>query len=51
LGVRVAATDNRIGAAFMPWASICDKHYLFEEESPRYKQLLSYLTSEQTEAE
>jgi pimeloyl-ACP methyl ester carboxylesterase len=50
-GVRVAATDNRIGAAFMPWASICDKHYLFEEESPRYKQLFSYLTRAQTEAE
>ncbi|NIS36227.1 MAG: hypothetical protein GWO04_42655, partial [Actinobacteria bacterium] len=43
-GVRLAASDDRIGAAFFPWASICDKYYLFEEESPRYKQLFSFLT-------
>lgn len=43
-GVRLAAGDDRIGAAFFPWASICDKYYLFEEESPRYKQLFSFLT-------
>ncbi|AYY12294.1 alpha/beta hydrolase [Actinobacteria bacterium YIM 96077] len=43
-GARFAATDQRIGAASFPWASICDKYYLFEEESPRYKQLFSYLT-------
>jgi pimeloyl-ACP methyl ester carboxylesterase len=50
-GARLAATDSRIGAAFMPWASICDKYYLFEEESPRYKQLFSFLTRARSEDE
>jgi hypothetical protein len=50
-GVHLAAADDRIGAAFFPWASICDMYYLFEEESPRYKQLFSYLTRAQDEAQ
>ena len=50
-GARFAATDDRLAAAYLPWASICDKYYLFEEESPRYKQLFSYLTGAQSERE
>jgi dienelactone hydrolase len=50
-GVKVAATDDRYAAAAFPWASICDKHYLFEEESPRYKQLFAFLTRAQSEEE
>ena len=50
-GVRFAATDDRLKAAVLPWASICDKYYLFEEESPRYKQLFAFLTRAKSEAE
>jgi cephalosporin-C deacetylase-like acetyl esterase len=48
-GVKVAAHDHRYAAAAFPWASICDKYYLFEEESPRYKQLFSFLTRSESE--
>jgi cephalosporin-C deacetylase-like acetyl esterase len=48
-GVRFAATDHRLKAAALPWSSVCDKYYLMEEESPRYKQLFSYLTQAKTE--
>jgi dipeptidyl aminopeptidase/acylaminoacyl peptidase len=48
-GARFAATDQRLAAAALPWASVCDKYYLMEEESPRYKQLFSYLTQAKTE--
>jgi pimeloyl-ACP methyl ester carboxylesterase len=50
-GVRFAATDDRLAAAAFPWASICDKYYLMEEESPRYKQLFAYLTRSKSEDE
>jgi pimeloyl-ACP methyl ester carboxylesterase len=50
-GVRFAATDDRLAAAAFPWASICDKYYLMEEESPRYKQLFAYLTRAESEEE
>jgi pimeloyl-ACP methyl ester carboxylesterase len=50
-GVRFAATDHRLAAAAFPAASVCDKYYLMEEESPRYKQLFSYLTQSASEAE
>ncbi|MPZ59844.1 MAG: alpha/beta hydrolase [Propionibacteriales bacterium] len=50
-GARFAATDDRIAASAMVWASICDKYHLFEEESPRYKQLFAFLTGLGTEAE
>jgi hypothetical protein len=50
-GARFAATDHRIAAAALVWASICDKYYLFEEESPRYKQLFAFLTGLRSEAE
>jgi pimeloyl-ACP methyl ester carboxylesterase len=48
-GARFAATDERLAAAVIMWASICDKYYLFEEESPRYKQLFAFMTGAQTE--
>lgn len=50
-GVRFAATDHRLAAAAFPWASICDKYHLMEEESPRYKQLFAYLTRAKSEEE
>ena len=48
-GVKFAAAESRLKAAFLPWASIADKYFLFEEESPRYKQLFSYLTQAESE--
>lgn len=50
-GARFAATDDRIAAAALPWSSLCDKHYLFEQDSPRYKQLFAYLTGAASEEE
>jgi dipeptidyl aminopeptidase/acylaminoacyl peptidase len=50
-GARFAATDKRIDAAALVWASICDKYHLFEEESPRYKQLFAFLTGAENEDE
>ena len=50
-GARFAATDHRLAAAAVVWASICDKYYLFEEESPRYKQLFAFLTGARSEEE
>jgi dipeptidyl aminopeptidase/acylaminoacyl peptidase len=50
-GVRFAGTDSRIAALAAPWASVCDKRYLMEQESPRYKQLFAYLTRASSEAE
>lgn len=50
-GVRLAGTDSRIAAFAAPWSSVCDKRYLMEEESPRYKQLFAYLTRSTSEEE
>ena len=50
-GARFAATEPRLAAAAIVWASICDKYHLFEEDSPRYKQLFAFLTQAQSEAE
>jgi pimeloyl-ACP methyl ester carboxylesterase len=50
-GARFAATDDRLAANALVWASICDKYHLFEEESPRYKQLFAFLTGAGSEAE
>ena len=50
-GARFAATDHRLKAAALIWASICDKYHLFEEESPRYKQLFAFLTRAESEEE
>jgi pimeloyl-ACP methyl ester carboxylesterase len=50
-GVRFAARESRLEACVFAWASICDKYHLFEEESPRYKQLFAFLTGATDEAE
>ncbi|MDP3136678.1 MAG: prolyl oligopeptidase family serine peptidase [Burkholderiaceae bacterium] len=50
-GMRIAASEPRLRAVAAPWASYVDKHYLMNEESPRYKQLFGYLTQSTTEAE
>jgi dipeptidyl aminopeptidase/acylaminoacyl peptidase len=49
--LRVAAHDRRLRAVAAPWASYCDKYWLAEEDSPRYKQLFMYLTGAADEAE
>jgi len=50
-GMRIAATEHRIRAVAAPWASYCDKCYLLNEESRRYKQLFAYLTRSTSEEE
>lgn len=50
-GLRFAATDRRIKAIAAPAASYCDKQYLMDLESPRWKQLFAYLTQAKDEAE
>ncbi|HZN27702.1 MAG TPA: prolyl oligopeptidase family serine peptidase [Burkholderiales bacterium] len=50
-GMRIAATESRLAAVAAPWASFGDKYYLMTEESPRYKQLFSYLTQSSSEEE
>jgi cephalosporin-C deacetylase-like acetyl esterase len=50
-GARFVATDKRFAAAAFIWASIADKYYLMEEESPRYKQLFTFLTQAESEEE
>lgn len=50
-GARFAATDDRLAAAVLQWASIADKYYLFEEDSPRYKQLFAFMTDAKSEEE
>jgi pimeloyl-ACP methyl ester carboxylesterase len=49
--LRVAAHDKRVRAVAAPWASYCDKYWLMEEDSPRYKQLFMYLTGAADEVE
>jgi hypothetical protein len=44
-----SAVDPRLRAVAAPWVSICDKRYLMEEESPRYKMLFAYLTQAESE--
>jgi naringenin degradation protein FdeB len=50
-GARLAATDHRIAAATLTWASIADKYFLFEEDSPRFKQLFAFITGAESEEE
>jgi dipeptidyl aminopeptidase/acylaminoacyl peptidase len=50
-GARFAATEPRLSGAVLQWASIADKYYLFEEDSPRYKQLFAFMTGCETEEE
>jgi dienelactone hydrolase len=49
--VQAAARDQRFAACAAPWVSFCDKRYLLDSESPRYKQLMAYLTGATSEAE
>lgn len=49
--IRIAATDRRVRAVAAPWGSWCEKYHLFDEESPRFKQLFMYMTGASTEAE
>jgi dienelactone hydrolase len=49
--VQTVARDHRIKACANMWASMCDKRYLMDQESPRYKQLFAYMTGATTEDE
>ncbi|HUZ89689.1 MAG TPA: alpha/beta hydrolase [Candidatus Acidoferrales bacterium] len=42
--MRLALHDPRVKAVAAFWGSLCEKYHLFDEESPRYKQLFRYLT-------
>jgi dienelactone hydrolase len=50
-GLRFAARDRRIRGIAAPAASCCEKYFLMDLESPRWKQLFAYLTQSKTEAE
>lgn len=49
--VQTVTREHRFKAHAASWASICDKRYLFDLESPRYKWLFAYLTGATTEEE
>ena len=50
-GLRFAARDRRIRAVAAPASTYCEKYFLMDLESPRWKQLFAYLTESKTEAE
>jgi dienelactone hydrolase len=50
-GLRFAARDRRLRAIAAPAATYCEKYFLMDLESPRWKQLFAYLTQSKTEAE
>jgi dipeptidyl aminopeptidase/acylaminoacyl peptidase len=50
-GLRFAARDRRIRAIAAPASTYCEKYFLMDLESPRWKQLFAYLTEAKTEAE
>ncbi len=50
-GLRFAAHDRRLRGIAAPAASVCEKYFLMDLESPRWKQLFAYLTQSKTEAE
>jgi dipeptidyl aminopeptidase/acylaminoacyl peptidase len=50
-GLRFAARDQRIRAIAAPASTYCEKYFLMDLESPRWKQLFAYLTDSTTEAE
>ena len=50
-GMRFAARDRRIRAIAAPAASVAEKYFLMDLESPRWKQLFAYTTQSKTEAE
>jgi pimeloyl-ACP methyl ester carboxylesterase len=49
--IRIAAHDRRIRATAAPWGSFCELDHLFEEDSPRFKQLFMYMTGAASEDE
>lgn len=44
-------SDAPFAAIAAPWSSVCDKRYLMNMDSPRYKQLFAYLTGAESEDE
>ena len=50
-GMRFAARDRRIRAIAAPAASVAEKYFLMDLESPRWKQLFAYTTQSKSEAE
>jgi Esterase FrsA-like len=51
-GARLAGTDSRLAANVLQWASLSDMSYLFQgAASPRYKQVLAYVTRAGSEAD
>jgi dipeptidyl aminopeptidase/acylaminoacyl peptidase len=50
-GLRFASHDRRIRAIAAPAASVAEKYFLMDLESPRWKQLFAYLTQSRTEEE
>ena len=48
-GLRFAARDRRIRAIAAPAASVAEKYFLMDLESPRWKQLFAYTTQSKTE--
>ena len=50
-GLRFAAHDSRVNAIAAPDATYCEKYFLMDLESPRWKQLFAYLTQASSEAE
>ena len=48
--MRLIATDHRLKAAATK-SSYCDKYFIMNEDSPRYKRLFGFLTGATTEAE
>ena len=51
-GARLAGIDDRLAAVVLQWASVSDMHYLFQGfASPRYKQVLAYVTRAKSEEE
>ena len=50
-GLRIAATDPRVGAVAAIQASICETWIQADLESPRWKQLFAFLTQATSEAE
>jgi dipeptidyl aminopeptidase/acylaminoacyl peptidase len=49
--IRIAAHESRIVATAAPWSSFCELYHLFDEESPRFKQLFMYMTGAGSEEE
>jgi pimeloyl-ACP methyl ester carboxylesterase len=50
-GLRFAARERRLRGIAAPAASVCEKYFLMDLESPRWKQLFAYLTQAKSEAE